>query len=86
MESWGVGKNKELDAVPTREETDLSIKQINAGKRWKSPVHCMIRKRWEGTPIPQDWIDGILVSLFKGKGLSPSVTIIVTIIVAPGGC
>ena len=23
---------------------------------------------WSGIPIPQDWIDGILVSLYKGKG------------------
>ena len=31
-------------------------------------VFDLIIKSWNGTPIPQDWIDGILVSLFKGKG------------------
>ena len=31
-------------------------------------VHELIVKSWGGTPIPQDWIDGILVSLYKGKG------------------
>ena len=76
----------ELDAVPTREESDLSIKQINAGKapgldgipvellqkggeKVKSIVYLLIRKSWEGIPIPQDWVDGILVSLYKGKGV-----------------
>ena len=31
-------------------------------------IFDLITKSWTGTPIPQDWIDGILVSLFKGKG------------------
>ena len=39
------------------------------GEKVKSIVYILIRKSWEGTPFPQDWIDGILVSLFKGKGL-----------------
>ena len=77
---------EELDAVPIGEETDLSIKQINAGKalgldgipvellqkggeKVKSIVYALFKKSLEGTPIPQDWVDGILVSLFKYKGL-----------------
>ena len=31
-------------------------------------VHDLIVKSWGGAPSPQDWIDGILVSLYKGKG------------------
>ena len=31
-------------------------------------IHNFITHSWEGNPIPQDWIDGILVSLLKGKG------------------
>jgi hypothetical protein len=75
-----------LNDVPTRDETDLSIKQINTGKspgldgipiellqrggdKVKSIVYSLIKESWEGTPIPQDWVDGILVSLYKNKGL-----------------
>ena len=28
----------------------------------------LINQFWDGPPIPQDWIDGILVSIFKGEG------------------
>ena len=28
----------------------------------------LINQFWDGPPIPQDWIDAILVSIFKGKG------------------
>lgn len=31
-------------------------------------VFSLIRNFWEGTPISQDWIDAILVTLFKSKG------------------
>lgn len=32
-------------------------------------VTALIVNVWNGSPVPQDWIDAILVSLFKGKGL-----------------
>ena len=80
------GLIEELDAVPTREQTDLSIQQTNAGKapgldgipvellqkgveKVKSIVYALLAKSWEGTPVPQDWVDGILLSQFKSKRL-----------------
>ena len=30
-------------------------------------VYDFIIISWNGIPIPQDWIDGILVLLYKGK-------------------
>ena len=72
-----------MDRIPTFEEVELAVKQINSGKASveipvellqtgsKNVLHAMhdsFVKSWGGTPIPQDWINGILVSLFKGKG------------------
>ena len=31
-------------------------------------LHTLIKKSWLGSPVPQDWINGLLVFLFKGKG------------------
>ena len=68
-----------IDRIPTFEEVELAVKQINSGKASveipvellptgsKNVLHSFV-KSWGGTPIPQDWINGILVSLFKCKG------------------
>ena len=75
----------QMDRLPTRNEVDLAIKQINTGKapgfdgipvellrnrggNIVSAIHNFITDSRNGTPIPQDWMDGILVSLYKGKG------------------
>ena len=31
-------------------------------------VHSLIISIWKGDPVPQDWIDAILIMLYKGKG------------------
>ena len=33
-----------------------------------SSIHNVFTFSWKGTQIPQDWVDGILLSIFKGKG------------------
>ena len=40
----------------------------NGGECIAIALHKLIVKCWLGSPLPQDWIDGLLVSLFKGKG------------------
>lgn len=55
------GKAPGLDGIPTE------LLQ-HGGENILSAIHNMITLFWEGTPIPQDWVDGILVSIFKGKG------------------
>ena len=40
----------------------------HGGENILSSIHNMSTLSWKGTPIPQDWVDGILVSIFKGKG------------------
>ena len=71
-----------MDRIPTLEEVDKAVNQINSGK---APVHIPVEliktrsekvrqatldlmiQNWGGT-IPQDWIDGILMPLYKSKG------------------
>ena len=40
----------------------------NGGECIAIALHKLIVKCWLGSLLPQDWIDGLLVSLFKGKG------------------
>ena len=71
-----------LDRTPTIEEVDKALAQIKTGKApVHIPVELMkigsenvrhatfdlIVQHWGGT-IPQDWIDGILLPLYKSKG------------------
>ena len=39
----------------------------HGGKHVTNALHTLIEKFWLGSPVPQDWINGLLVSLFKGK-------------------
>ena len=55
------GKAPGLDGLP------VELLKVGSEKVTKA-ILDLITKSWTGTPIPQDWIDGILVSLFKGKG------------------
>jgi hypothetical protein len=41
---------------------------LAGGDKVVCAIHHFILKSWHGQPIPQDWIDGVLVTLFKGKG------------------
>ena len=31
-------------------------------------IYQLILAVWRGNPVPQDWVDAILLTLFKGKG------------------
>ena len=68
--------------IPSLEEIDRAVKQITSGKApvqipvellktgsetVKQEVANLIRSSWGGS-IPQDWIDGILLPLYKSKG------------------
>ena len=71
-----------MDQIPSDLEVVIAIKKIKAGKTpvcipiellqnggecIAIALHKLIVKCWLGSPLPQDWIDGLLVSLFKGK-------------------
>ena len=73
-----------MDLLPTVDEVVKAIKKIKAGKApvcipiellqnggdcVTNALYKLIEKCWLGSPVPQDWIDGLLVSLFKGKGI-----------------
>ena len=40
----------------------------HGGKHVANALHTLIKKSWLGSPVPQDWINGLLVSIFKSKG------------------
>jgi hypothetical protein len=42
---------------------------LHGGDKLAAEVHRLISDVWLGAPVPQDWIDAILISLYKGKGL-----------------
>ena len=66
----------QMDCEPTGDEVNLPIKQINTGKahglngkggeKIRSTIFNFIEKIPEGSLIPQDWINRILVSPYKG--------------------
>ena len=41
---------------------------ISGGEKILVEIHSLITNVWQGAPIPQDWVDAILISLYKGKG------------------
>ena len=55
------GKAPVLDGIP------VELLQ-NGSRNILHAVYDFIVIRWIGIPVPQDWIDGVLVSLYKGKG------------------
>ena len=55
------GKEHRLDGIP------MELPQYG-GQNILFFIHNMITLYWKGTLIPQDWVDGILVSVFKGNG------------------
>ena len=55
------GKAPGLDGIP------VELLKIG-GENLASAVLRLIITSWGEVPIPQDWIDGILVSIYKGKG------------------
>ena len=55
------GKAPGLDGIP------VEI-LIHGGNKLTVEIHRLITDVWRGAPVPQDWIDAILISVFKGKG------------------
>ena len=41
----------------------------SGGDKVVSAILHLFTSCWEGQPIPQDWVNGVLVTLFKNKGL-----------------
>lgn len=41
---------------------------IHGGVNVHCVVHSLILSVWQGDPVAQDWVDAILVMLYKGKG------------------
>ena len=55
------GKAPGLDGIP------VEILR-SGGDNIAAAIHTLILEACEGVPVPQDWIDAILISLYKGKG------------------
>ena len=55
------GKAPGLDGIPVE-------LLLYGGDKIALAIHAIIKGVWQGSPLPQDWIDAILISLFKGKG------------------
>ena len=41
---------------------------MHGGEALHLAIHSLIMRVWHGDPVPQDWVDAILISLYKGKG------------------
>ena len=39
----------------------------HGGENLNRTVHSVILDIWRGSPVPQDWVDAILITLHKGK-------------------
>ena len=50
-----------LDGIP------IELLQ-HGGTNLQTAIHAYMRSAWNGDPIAQDWIDVILIMLYKGKG------------------
>ena len=61
-----------VNQINTRKAPGLDgtpVEMLQTGsKKILHAVYDFIVTSWSGIPIPQDWIDGILVSLYMGKG------------------
>ena len=40
---------------------------LHSGDKVFDQLYKLICDVWNGSPVPQDWVDAILVSLYKGK-------------------
>ena len=55
------GKAPGLDGIP------IELLR-HGGEKITAEIHKLILGVWAGNPVPKDWVDAILVSLFKEKG------------------
>ena len=60
-----------MDQINTRKAPGLDrvpVEMLQTGsKNILHAVYDFTVTSWSGIPIPKDWIDSILVSLYKGK-------------------
>ena len=66
MKQINTGRAPGLDGVPI--EVLLHGVTNSGGDKLAAEIHCLISDVWLGAPAPQDCIDAILISLYKGKG------------------
>ena len=53
--------------APGRDGIPVDLLKVESHKMTEM-ITVLIVDCWNGTPVPQDWIDGTLISLYKGKG------------------
>ena len=56
-----IGKAPGFDGIP------VELLRFG-GDNVATAVHVLILSVWHGDPVPQDWVDAIMQSLYKGKG------------------
>ena len=61
MQQVNTGKAPGLDGIP------MEV-LLCGGEKIEVEIHRLIVEVWTGGSVPQDWIDAILIALFKGKG------------------
>ena len=62
IKQLNTGKAPGLDGIPVK-------LLIHGGMNVHQAIISLILRVWRGLPVPQDWIDAILISLYKGKGV-----------------
>ena len=65
LKKINTGRAPGLDGIPVEV-------LVNGGEKILLEIHKMIVNVWQGSAIPQDWVDAILISLYKGKGSKSS--------------
>ena len=61
LKQLNTGKAPGLDGIPVE-------LLLHGGENLHQAVHLLNLRVWRDEPMPQDWIDAFLVSLYKGKG------------------
>ena len=61
LKQLNTGKAPGFDGIPVE-------LLIHGGDNLHVAIHSLILRVWHGEPVPQDWVDAILISLYKGKG------------------
>ena len=61
LKQLNTGKAPGIDGIPVE-------LLLHGGENLHQAVHSLNLRVWHDEPMPQDWIDAFLVSLYKGKG------------------
>ena len=71
IEEVNTGKVPSLDGLP------LELLRCG-GNNIATAVYIFVLGVWHGNPVPQDWIDAIMLSLYTAKARVPSQTVVTT--------